>query len=385
MSLYDSNIKLLPRPPRDFFSIGNEATRATLPNFSNVTELSQFTHRLFHYRTGISSLGTQATIALCYIFIVIISVNFVLGKFWLVRVIRRPSGIIVVVSNYLYIEICADSQELFFQPNPIVALLLMAGLFGSICFPFFMVLCRNLKKVDGPTPNIVLWFTLPWLLLAFGIVWATIGTYFASPDAFTPSLDNDDTSRIASLKRAFRRANVINSLTLLVPVAMTIGVTIPSFISHRYWEQALQMERQWQFDYPTSLMFNTEMVQGSQIIWYTVLKGARWMAIVFVLYTIIAFAILFAYVPINVRLIMAVHEDLRRNKRQADAIQTIQEEPTIRVSKIIMDALQANQARPSSSSSSITASRHLHFNHTPSPFAFQSYSITIGLFTTSCV
>jgi hypothetical protein len=104
MSLYDSGIQLLPRPPRSAFSMGNESTRATIPDFNNVTELSHFTNRLFNWHIPISSLFIQAIFTSVLIFIMVIVVTLIMatkiyqGKFWLIRVIRKSNETINVVS-----------------------------------------------------------------------------------------------------------------------------------------------------------------------------------------------------------------------------------------------------------------------------------------------
>lgn len=147
MSLYSSGFLLLPRPPRSILSMGNDSTRATLPDFASVKELSQFTSRHFNWYIPIPSLYTQALCAsgLCYIMIIAASLtlarNIYQGKFWLVRVIRKPKSVIAV-------------------PNPIIAFLVLMGLYGLLFTPLFLLLVRDFMKHTGPPRHIILTLTV---------------------------------------------------------------------------------------------------------------------------------------------------------------------------------------------------------------------------------
>jgi hypothetical protein len=110
MSLYSSDITLLPRPARDIFSIGNESTRATLPDFATVSELSLFNKRHFNWYISIPSMYDQTTftVSLGYIMVAVVGLTMAMkiyqGKFWLIRIIQKPTGVLTVVSHFSALE-----------------------------------------------------------------------------------------------------------------------------------------------------------------------------------------------------------------------------------------------------------------------------------------
>lgn len=105
MSLYSHAFELLPRPDRSIFSSGDEATRARLPDFDTVAQLSQFTHRLIVWQMDVPSTFTQAKVGASFICILIVVVCLIMARrlyersFWILRVIKRPAGSILVVSG----------------------------------------------------------------------------------------------------------------------------------------------------------------------------------------------------------------------------------------------------------------------------------------------
>lgn len=145
--LYNKSIELIPKPPRSILSIGNESTRAALPNFNTVAELSRFTSRHFSWHIPIPSLYIQSIATGAFVFLMVVIVTLIMarriyeGKFWLLRVIRRSTGIIIA-------------------PNPIVFFLIMSGFYGILFTPLFIIICHDFTKDTGPPRNIVLWFTV---------------------------------------------------------------------------------------------------------------------------------------------------------------------------------------------------------------------------------
>lgn len=104
MSLYSHGFQFLPRPARSIFSLGDEQTRSQLPDFNSVDELAQFVHRLFVYKVDIVSFFVQVKVGSCMIaFLMLVIVLIVVRRmydrsFWLVRIMKRPSGPVIVVS-----------------------------------------------------------------------------------------------------------------------------------------------------------------------------------------------------------------------------------------------------------------------------------------------
>lgn len=332
MSLYSYDFELLPRPSRSIFSIGSDTTRATLPNFTNVHELSQFTSRLFAWQIKIAGFYEQVIVAACFCALIVIAVSLILtkkvydGKFWLLRLILRPTGVIIVA-------------------NPMLSFLLLSGLHGVIFTPWFVTACRRYTHPsnDPPPHNVILWITLPMLALAFALKLVVLGTYFAIPNALPSAADED---KVPAFRRFFARADVMNAVSLICPLSIAIMITIPAVIANNEWQKAVGMQAEWQRLYASLPTFTAEMVQESQLVWFQALKGAKLASLVFVLWTITAFGLCFAYVYLATRLIVAVRTDIHRAKEQHSkaATQTVVDEEPVVISEIIKQALEANRA-----------------------------------------
>lgn len=107
MPLYDHNFQLLSIPARTSLSIGPENTRARLPDVSSVSELSEFVHRLVYLQLDHDALGfwpqVKLSLALVCFLIVVVFLIFIRRmydhSFWIVRLLKRPKGTIIIVSS----------------------------------------------------------------------------------------------------------------------------------------------------------------------------------------------------------------------------------------------------------------------------------------------
>lgn len=104
MSLYSYPFEFLPPPPaRSILTFGSEDTRARLPNFENVEEMKSFIMRLFffHFQVPHSfpqiKFGASLFVIILFNGILIIIRRMYDKSFWVARLVKRPSGTIVVV------------------------------------------------------------------------------------------------------------------------------------------------------------------------------------------------------------------------------------------------------------------------------------------------
>lgn len=110
MSLYSYSFNYLPPPDRSTTSFGPEDIRARFPNFQNVDEMKEFIMRLFVLQFQINHSFVQikfgASLFVVIVFNgILITIRRMYDKsFWVARLVKRPSGTIVVVSgkNILY-------------------------------------------------------------------------------------------------------------------------------------------------------------------------------------------------------------------------------------------------------------------------------------------
>jgi hypothetical protein len=151
MSLYSYNFDLLPKPLRSSFSFGSESTRATIPDFENVAQLSQFTHHLTNYYIDMRGIFTQCRIITALLTIVIAIDVLVIARriwqrtFWIFRIIKRPEGSFLV-------------------PNSILVFSVVEGIFGVIYTAYTWSLLNHSRDRTAPPANTLLWFTVSFLV-----------------------------------------------------------------------------------------------------------------------------------------------------------------------------------------------------------------------------
>lgn len=294
MSLYDimynANITFLHRPARSVLSSGSEELRAIPWNFANVDELSDFVKRLLYWEPNVASLYAQTIASCCFHIILFIVIGIFMvkrlrqGKLRFYRVVRRSSGDVVV-------------------PNPLMSFLSMAMLFEVFFVPFLLYAGHKFDKHTGPPQNIVIWFTLPWLALAIGMIAAIIGTHLATSES------KSSTASSAS-NGFFGQAKVITLLSILSPMALTLIIFVSSVVCNQYWRKAMEMEKSWQLKYASLPSFTNEMVQESQLVWYQTLKAAHLASVLFIIWAVIAFTLSAIFCFVSLRLIKAIRQEL---------------------------------------------------------------------------
>jgi ABC-type multidrug transport system fused ATPase/permease subunit len=227
----------------------------------------------------------------------------------------------------------------------------LTGLYGILLSPFFLLSTRNFDTHKGPLRNTILWLTLAWLPLAFGLLFAIVGTYYTIPaiapvsPSFTQHYADDDLDEDEDDSNHSRPDCIITKVKLihpffllLIPTGISITITALAFLSNDTWTKAQHLEKQWQLNYSQMSAFTSKMVQDSQLIWYTQLKAAKIAAIIFIIYTLMAVCMGLVYIYVVVKLIIALHEDIARSKELKDEEQ-VQQDP-VRISQIIIDALK---------------------------------------------
>lgn len=103
MSLYSYSFNFLS-PPKGWIEIfGSEETRARLPNFENVEEMKEFIKRLFFLQVQVQhfflqiKFGASLFVVILFNGILIIIRRMYDKSFWVARLVKRPSGTIIVV------------------------------------------------------------------------------------------------------------------------------------------------------------------------------------------------------------------------------------------------------------------------------------------------
>ncbi|UZJ53069.1 hypothetical protein CBS101457_002389 [Exobasidium rhododendri] len=297
MSLYSNAFQLLPRPSRNFFSSGSELTRAILPDFSDVAQLSQFTHRLLYWKVVFPSFFIQLKVGASFVCLLIVTVGLILAKrtydrsLWFLRIMKRPAGSILV-------------------PNSTLMFAVMEGIFGIIFVAFLWKTCYYFDT-PGHTPhNYMYWLVLPWCSLVFAAFWAAWGTYFATPNALQSPIDGNASG---FFKRILLRPSVVNVTGLMIPGIMSLSVLIPVILSDRHWRRALQLEQEWQTAYSTQLEFSQDMVQASQAVWYETLQAMEKACVAYVMWTVFAIVVFLAFMSASWGLISAIRHELNKS------------------------------------------------------------------------
>ncbi|UZJ53066.1 hypothetical protein CBS101457_002386 [Exobasidium rhododendri] len=300
MSLYSNHFDLLPRPARSIFSIGSESTRATIPDFETVSQLARFTDHVTGWYCEMSSLFTHCRVitgllaVLIAIDIAVIVRRTYQRTFWIIRIIKRPEGDILV-------------------PNSILVFAVVEGIFGIIflAYIWFCIAVSDYRTI-APT-GAFLWLTLPWCALVFGAVWAAWGTFFATP---TSLQSITDWSKKGCFQRVIFRPCVINWAVLLVPTAIATSVVIPGAIANSYSNRAYQLQKEWQHTYANQTVFTQAMVQDTQRVWFTFLKATRMASVAHMIWLIIAALAAISVTAVSWGLISALRKELHRDRNE---------------------------------------------------------------------
>jgi hypothetical protein len=120
MSLYSHNFDLLPRPDRSIFSLGNESTRATIPDFESVEQLRDFTRRIVVLKLEVPTIFIQVKIGCAFmvllvlLFILIFARRIHQRSFWIIRLVRRPEGTVLIPNAILAFSLLEANFSILF-------------------------------------------------------------------------------------------------------------------------------------------------------------------------------------------------------------------------------------------------------------------------------
>lgn len=306
MSLYSvQNIQFLPKPHRSWLSLGSEADRLQFPDFDDVAALQSFVSRLFVYDFDyVPSLAVQLKFGAIFVaFLLLIVISIIARRmyeqsFWVVQIVKRPTGRLIV-------------------PNSMLCFAIIEGFF---CATFMaMMWCIYATMYPKSIPAVInpIWMLLPWCPLIGGAVWAAWGLYFATPPSHLRG-------GMTTKDQRWRRRNVIirmldqtiisNMLGLCLPIIISGSVIVPSIKAMQHWSMAYRMMNDWQRRYDRQSIFTTPMVQEAQLIWYKVLMAMRMVTVGYLIWAGWALLIFAAYTGFSVRLIRIIrHETHKMN------------------------------------------------------------------------
>lgn len=303
MSLYSHSFNLLSPPPRNAYSWGEESTRAKLPNFDNVNELSEFIHRLFIFRFQVINITLQIKIGCaCLGFLIVICTLIIARRmyernFWVFRFVKTPSGMIIV-------------------PNTMLSFIVIESGFVVVLIALILEV-RNFydKNTDKPN-NILLWWLLPWCILIFGPFFAALGTHYATPKTLNNMSKQNQGGFKARIKAILSNAVLANILAILIPCFTCVTVAVPSFIANAKYMRAKRRQEEWQIHYKSEIDFTQEMVIEAQFTWFEALSGMKFMSITYSIWFFWAIFCFFLYTSLSLRLVRAIYKEVKKTKRE---------------------------------------------------------------------
>ncbi|PWN31790.1 uncharacterized protein FA14DRAFT_93027 [Meira miltonrushii] len=292
MSLYSHSFNFMASPN------GYGGVRPQLPDFQNVGEMKEFVSRLFLFHLQIPHIFLQVKFG-ASLFVVILFNGLLIiirrmydKSFWVARLVKRPSGTIIV-------------------PNAILSFAMVESIFITVLVALLFQFCQYYEYYKVKPANFILWITLPWCTAILGVYWAMLGSHYATPTRVKPigGLYND---RLNWVERLFQNAFMVNFIAAGLPAILCTSVAIPSFMANAHYNKAQKMEEDWQGMYANQTVFTQEMVTEAQLIWYKVLQGTRTASVVFYLWFVWAVVCWLLYTSITFRLIMTIRSELNR-------------------------------------------------------------------------
>jgi hypothetical protein len=326
MSLYSQGFALLPRPARSALSIGNEASRAQLPDFANVEQLTTFVTRLFQYDFAVPGFFLQLKVGasvICFLIFVVlatISRRMYDKSFWVVRIMKRPSGSVIV-------------------PNAMLCFSIIEGIYGTVFVAFCWCISQIYESKRYAPINIPLWLLLPWCPLIVGATWAAWGTFFATPSKKQISSYIVE-ERPGKIHRLFHHAITINCMGLFIPLLICISVTVPAVFATIRFNDAHRQQVAWLALYADQTQFTQAMVQEAQTVWYNLLSAMLIVSATYIVWVFWALLMCIAYSWIAIRLIRSIRSELRKSKADGPRIGVV---ATTRMMSVNDDADAAEQ------------------------------------------
>jgi hypothetical protein len=299
MALYSHDFVFLPPPPRSLLSYAPESRRDVLPDFATVADLKTFVSRFFHYdltyvpAVYIQMKSSTSFLCVCVVLAVLVVMRRMYERtFWIIRVIRGPTGRVLV-------------------PNSLLCFAIIEGIYVLGCVALVWVIVytheyRIVRPFFAP-----LWITLPWCPLYFGALWATWGTFFATPSQLRRTANPGPKTM---LRRFFDNALVTNLAGLVAPVIVCLSIIIPSGWSAAYFKFAQRRYDRWQAMYADATEFNQAMVTEAQLIWFDIVQSNRVLGIVMIIWAVWALVLFIAYNIASLRLIRVIRRELKRSE-----------------------------------------------------------------------
>lgn len=239
MSLYSQNITFHIPPPRSILSWGPETSRAKFPDFIDLNELRQFMSSLFIFLFPNPIVAIQmkvgvACLSVIIFFCLVILIRTIVTKnFWLFRILKTPTGPVIV-------------------PNAILAFFLI-----EMCFIVTLIataIVIQFSYVEGPKKpkNLILWILLPWSTMLFGIFIVILGMSHANPSACTANFANRKFSWQFFFRRIRGHSITINLVTFAIPFFAGVSVAIPAIIANARQAKVFYRELEWYSNYQNS-------------------------------------------------------------------------------------------------------------------------------------
>jgi hypothetical protein len=300
MSLYGhTGLRLLPKPPRSLFSLGPEETRALLPKVEDVVQLQTFLYRLFVYDLRfVPSLKTQIIFAAVCVAILMVVVGCITARrmyeqsFWIVRIVERPTGNVLV-------------------PNSVLCFAIVEGVFCAVIMALMWCIIKTFYTKSIPPSLNPAWLLLPWCPMISGKFWAAWGMYLALPTHLSNKVPKRSVGRMRACVARPNSAKVTNYFGIGFPFIISTTIIVPTIVAMGQWSKAYRSFVVWQAAYSTQTAFTEPMLHDAQKVWFQVLTSMYTVTVTFIVWAFWSLVVFAMYCWSSYRLMSGIRQEMR--------------------------------------------------------------------------
>lgn len=199
-----------------------------------------------------------------------------------------------------------------------MAFTMFAGSYGSALIALDFELCNFFESQTVTPRDFPCWLALPWLAISTGAIFAAWGSFYARPATSSVATSSSTSRRFSAsfqaqnpLVKFLRRPAIMNLCCLASPLVIVVAIVVPTVIANTRYNRQLDRYFDWEDTWSNETELNHDMLLDVQDIWYNMINMAEIISITFIIWTVCAFILWIAYTWVSIRLLHAVHRQIK--------------------------------------------------------------------------
>ncbi|KAK0528872.1 hypothetical protein OC835_004513 [Tilletia horrida] len=294
MDIY-AKYHLPPPPPPTIFSRDHGPSRARMPNFTSVEEVSAFIANSIVWR---HSKQSDTFLIFCIVYVATIEV--MLSLFVLRKIYQRA---------WWLFRISPRGHKMYIVPNVHTSWALFIGIYGWVLTGSFIA--SHIKYVrNQPVPYNGLWITLLWAGIPFAAWYQTYGIIAARVEQ-TFSSDKDVLSSLP--------AWLVNIVAICLPGVPGLVAAIPGIFSNVHFERARHGWYDWHAKYDGMTELNRDLLVDAQNIFHDSIRGCYYISAMMLIWAATVIILGAAYACTACALIKRLRSSVRHHGKPPKA------------------------------------------------------------------